>query len=200
MQRGRAGPGLGRGQPRRPERERSGNSAPNPCAAEVPANAFGPSAHDPALFGAAQGHVAPPFASRRHRVSKRSLSYLSPRIKRIDRARYACGSRASRLRPDLCFRQKPILRDPSVKMVDAPVGALPLMAPHKVCAFDQLAPTPRATQPGVSKRNGSDPVSFDRCASMSLSLALPICLAHWARSLSKIASDSRNMSNPCSVT
>jgi hypothetical protein len=26
-------------------------------------------------------------------------------------------------------------------------------------------------------------------------LALPICLAHWARSLSKIASDSRNMSN-----
>lgn len=59
---------------------------------------------------------------------------------------------------------------PSVKMVDAAVGALPLMAPHKVGAFDQLAPTRRATQPGVSKRIGSDPVSFDRWASMSLSL------------------------------
>src|SRR5271170_7755472 len=48
---------------------------------------------------------------------------------------------------------------PRVNMVDAPVGALPLMARRRVCAFDQLAPTPRATQPGVSKRNGSDPVS-----------------------------------------
>ena len=88
VQRGRAGPGSDR-LPATPARMRVHRGVSSPILMRLRCCLPRP------------GLCAAPFALHKAPVSMRYLGYLSPRIKRVDTARYARPSRASGLRLDL---------------------------------------------------------------------------------------------------